>query len=251
MLDNAYDKKSPTENPEPYNGGNADNEINTTSSVVRTVETPRFVAPSHGGVDILKLLTELEDLVENTPHGPMGMLFRFDEDKFHMTIMKIRANLPEEMKKASKLARDSDRILEEARESAERVVADARNAALIEMEKSKADSLNLRETLETERARMREEAMKEAQRIRAEANVEGEHIIQEARGQAAHIVADSEIVRMAQAQAQDMQARAAQEASELRSGAEGYARDLLLNLENVLSKAMTQVQHGRETLERG
>src|SRR5207244_2990005 len=111
----------------------------TERAVVKTADdTPRFVAPTHGGVDILKLLTELEDLVENTRRGPMGMLFRFPEDQFHMTVMKIRANLPEEMKRASKLARDSERIVEESREHAGHIVEDARQAALKHLEGGKA-----------------------------------------------------------------------------------------------------------------
>ena len=105
MSETAYQQNTKTRKPEP-NGAVADNDTNTKKPAANgsNADTPRFVAPTHGGVDILKLLTELEDLIENTPKK-MGMMFRFDEDKFHMTVMKIRANLPEEMKRASKLAR--------------------------------------------------------------------------------------------------------------------------------------------------
>lgn len=252
MLDNASEKNFPNADRHTLTGETAENDTNSAGAaeaIAHVIDPPRFVAPSHGGVDILKLLTELEDLVENTPHGPMGMLFRFNEDKFHMTIMKIRANLPEEMKRAARVARDSERIVDEARDSAERVVADARNAALLEIERGKGEVQTLRVEAQAEAARRREAADQEARRIQQEANALAERIHAEARAQAEQRVADSEIVRLAQVRAQDIQTRAEQEALELRQGAESYARDLLLNLETVLGKAVVQVQRGRETLE--
>ena len=141
MLEPAYNKNTQGRKPEK-NGATAEKHNDSPASAVvqATDDAPRFVAPTHGGVDILKLLTELEDLIENTPKK-MGMMFRFDEDKFHMTVMKIRANLPEEMKRASKLARDSERIVEESREHADHIVEEARKNAMSEFERGKAGSI--------------------------------------------------------------------------------------------------------------
>src|SRR5215472_12156313 len=136
MLKNVSDTKSQNQQLESIQN----TPVRSDETAKTAPDTPRFVAPTHEGVDILKLLSELEDLVENTPHGPFGTLFRFNEDAFHMTIMKIRANLPEEMKRASKLARESERIVEESRENAERVVEDARKSALSEFERGKAEA---------------------------------------------------------------------------------------------------------------
>ena len=224
-------------------------------------DAPKFVAPSHGGVDILKLLTELEDQVENTRKMPFGGMIGFDEDKFHMTIMKIRANLPEEMKRASKLARDQERIVEETLENAERIKEDARKAALLEMERGKKEATALREQARHESDKHRNQAgtaladaqaaaEREAQHILAEAQAQGKQMIAEAHKEAAQMVSDNEIVQQAMVMAQDLQMRAQTEAQAVRRGADEYARDVLINLENVLGKATIQVQRGRELLEK-
>lgn len=236
------------------------------------MDAPRFTAPTHGGVDILKLLTELEDQVENTRKGPFNSLLGFDDDKFHMTIMKIRANLPEEMKRASKLARDQERIVEETLESSERIKEEARQAALADVERGKKEAAALRDQSRQQAEQERQEAQSEARRLTAEANSavdlarqaaerESQEVlaqarehsrqtIAEAQAQAAHLISDHLIVQQAQARAQDVQLRAEHEAQAVRRGADDYARDVLMNLENVLSKATLQVQRGREMLEK-
>ena len=255
MLKNDSGKPSETQKPELNSGVSADK--NNTAAT----EVPRFVAPTHEGVDILKLLTELEDLVEKSPKL-MGALLRFDEDRFHMTIMKIRANLPEEMKRASKLARDSERIVEETRDNADRVVSEARRAALQELERGRAEAIHLKEEGREEARRLSAEAHAEANRLRQNADTEARQkqaetqrnaaeLIAEAQAQAAQLVADDQIVQQATVQAQELKVRAEQEADAVRRGSDDYARDVLTNLENVLGKTVTQIQRGRETLERG
>ncbi len=236
------------------------------------MDAPRFVAPTHSGVDILKLLTELEDQVENTRKGPFNSLLGFDDDKFHMTIMKIRANLPEEMKRASKLAKDQERIVEETLAEAERIKEEARKAALLDVERGKKESTALRDQGRQEAERERLEAQSEAKLLTAEANTavdlarqaaerearevltsareHSRQIIDDARAQAVHLVSGHQIAQQAQAQAQDTQLRAEHEAQAVRRGADDYARDVLMNLENVLSRATLQVQRGREMLEK-
>ena len=236
------------------------------------LDTPRFVAPSQGGVDILKLLTELEDQVENTRRGPFNSLLKFDDDKFHTTIMKIRANLPEEMKRAAKLAKDQERIVEETRADSERIKEDSRKAALSDVERGKKEAASLREQGRQEAEQKLQEAQSEARRVTSEANTavdlarqaaereaqevltsareHSRQILDDARAQAIHLVSDHPIMQQAQIQAQDVQLRAEHEAQAVRRGADDYARDVLLNLENVLSRASLQVQRGREMLEK-
>ena len=251
MLEPAYNKNTQSRKPE-QNGASADNHIadNPASAVVQATEdAPRFVAPTHGGVDILKLLTELEDLIENTPKK-MGMMFRFDEDKFHMTVMKIRANLPEEMKRASKLARDSERIVEESREHADHIVEEARKNAMSEFERGKQEITKARELTENERKKAREAAERETRQMLEEARAAAGEILTEAKQQAAQLVAEDAILQQARLEAQTLSQNAAQEAVGIRRGADDYARDVLGNLEAVLNKATSQVQRGREMLEK-
>jgi len=248
VLENGYNNDSELrkrENPT----GSAAADPTLQAAVVRQTDAPRFVAPTHSGVDILKLLSELEDLVENTPKR-LGVMFRFDDEKFHYLIMKIRANLPEEMKRASKLARDSERIVEESRENAGRILVEAREAALTEFEQGKVEASRLHEETLTELRRMHAEAEREARRIEAAAQKAGEECLAAARAQAMQAVAESEVLRQAQETAQEIQARADAQAQAVRQGADDYARDVLANLEAVLGKAVVQIQCGRELLER-
>lgn len=224
-------------------------------------EVPRFIAPAHGGVDILKMLTELEDQIDHTRKGPFGTLLGFDEDRFHMTIMKIRANLPEEMKRASKLVREHERIVEETLTTAERIKQGALRSAQIEQERASGEIARLREQTRLETEALRAEAAnvlaaahaaaeRESAYILESAQARCRDILEEARAQAAYLVSDSEILQQAQVVAQDIEQRTAEQAQAVRRGADDYARDVLANLEGVLDKATLQIQRGRELLER-
>lgn len=262
MSSNVSAKNTTPHKPDIFNGGKAASDIDTEANNPSTKsETPRFVAPTHGGVDILKLLTELEDQIENTKKGPFGTMLGFDEDRFHMTIMKIRANLPEEMKRASKLAKDQERLVEDTRSNAGKIVEDARKAALIEFERGKTEAMQLRERALSEAAQVRgaTESESEQARIAAEqraqsllndAQAHSAEVLAAARAQAAQLVDDSTILQQAEALAQNIHDRAEAEAAAVRRGADDYARDVLTNLEGTLGKAVTQVQRGREMLER-
>jgi hypothetical protein len=241
-LDNAYNKNS-QQNAERANGESperASQHASDAASARSSNDPPRFVAPTHAGVDILKLLADLEEVMENSRRLPGGLLMRFDDEKFHYLIMKIRANLPEEMKRASKLVRDTERILEETKEHSERVLADAKRAALAELDASKRDVERQRDSLAAEGRRIREEARAEAERIMADAHAEAERL-----------VSDDVLVQQAEIVAHDIQSRADRDALAVRRGADDYARDVLGRLDSVLNKALDQVQHGRELLERG
>jgi len=117
----------------------------------------------------LKLLTDLEDQIESTSRGPFGTLFRFDEDRFHMTVMKIRANLPEDLKRASRLAREMEVTSVEAREQVERAIADGKQGAKAELERARAEAAQMRERAEQAALTLRADSENEAAAVRDEA----------------------------------------------------------------------------------
>lgn len=238
MLKPASDKNSNELDNKTFNGTTSVNDTETTGAS-SLADVPRFVAPTHGGVDILKLLSELEGVVDQSKRLPGGLMFRFDEDKFHMTIMKIRANLPEELKKASKLMHDSERIVEETQKTAQ-----------TEIERTKSQASQIKQGAEREAQTVRVTAQSEADRLRAQAKQEGEVLLDDARQKAALMVSDSEIVQRAQIEAQEVIRRAQIEAGRVQQGADDYAREVLGNLEGVLGKAIHVVQRGREVLEK-
>ncbi len=266
MLNNAYDKKSPVE---ARNGNHADKnskspDLNGSTSeqaIVKTLDdAPRFVAPTHSSVDILKLLTELENIVEGSKRiGPIIM--RFDEERFHMTIMKIRANLPEELKKASKLAKDAESILEQAKDQAQKVVDGAREGAQKQIENSRQEMAAQREAAQKELAQLNETILREKDKSRSAAEQHSTEIVTKSQSEAAQIIAkanaeakllvsDNMIVQEAQVEADDLRQRAQSEADAIKRGADDYAKDVLTRLEDVMNKTVSQIQRGREMLDR-
>ncbi len=227
-----YEPKS--KSAESFNNPATHNDKENTPT--NSTDPPRFVAPTHGGVDILKLLSDLEDLVERARRIPLGFL-RLDEDKFQMTIMKIRANLPEELKRASKLMRESERLVEETQAEADKLVKTAKMSADAELAR-----------LQNEKARQVQSVQTEAETIRAEAQREAERRITEADAQVQAIVMDSEVVRRAQIEAEETRKRAEAEAQQTMRGADQYAQGVLTQLENELTRVLGSVQRGIQHL---
>jgi hypothetical protein len=209
----------------------------------------RFIAPSHTGIDILKLLAELEEIIDKS-NKVMGVMLRFDEDRFHMTVMKIRANLPEEMKRASKLMQDSERIVQETKQSSDKFIEDARKGAQLEIERGKAEAARLKEQALAEIAKEREALSREAVRLNSESKTAAEQAIVEARKQASKLVSESDIVRTAESQARETRARADADAAATRKGANEYAASVLAKLQQTLGKVSAEIDRGREVLEK-
>jgi vacuolar-type H+-ATPase subunit H len=179
-------------------------------------------------VDVFRLLDQLEELPEKAKHLPFNTLLGFDHEQFYYLVLKIRANLPDDMKKAQRVARDSERIVDEARDVATQQLESGRVEATRLIEEARAD------------------VDRQAELARAEAN----RIVESARQQASAMIDKNEIVRMATSQAHEIIRSAETEASEIRKGADDYAKDVLSNLETVMGKAISTVQRGRETLDR-
>jgi len=88
------------------------------------VRRPAFLNGGTAQEDILKLLDSLEELAENT-HSLFGKAWGLDLEEFHMLTNKVRASLPDEVRRASRVANDSDKIVSAAKEEAEMIVEQA------------------------------------------------------------------------------------------------------------------------------
>jgi cell division septum initiation protein DivIVA len=150
------------------------------------------------------MLDQLEELVENA-RLLFGRAYGVDMDQFFMLTNKIRASLPEEVKKASRIAGESERLLASAREEGSMVVEDARREAT--------------------------------------------KIVEEARREQEALVADSEIHRLAASQARELMESVERKAEACRKGADEYAREVLDDLEDFLTKFLGAVRRGKESLE--
>jgi len=88
------------------------------------VRRPSFLNTGTPQEDVLKLLDSLEDLAEGS-YRLFGKAWGLDLDEFHMLTNKIRASLPDEVRRASRVANDSDKIVSAAKEEADLIVEQA------------------------------------------------------------------------------------------------------------------------------
>jgi len=167
-------------------------------------------------MNILPLLDELKEMIDK-PKTFMGMTFGLPRDEIHMQILKVRASLPNDLKAAAATVRESDRIVESAKEDA---------------------------TMTLESAR------KEAARIIEESKAEGQRILEHARVQQERMVADSEVLKLSKAQSEEIRNAADRDAAEMRRGADRYAVEVLSRLEGVTAKVMAAIEQGKQAVER-
>lgn len=188
-------------------------------------------------MDTLKIINTIEDMVENAPKF-LGFV-KMDEDRFFQMVSKLRASLPEDMRKVSQLAEDTDKIREEAHGAASEHL----------------------ETTKSEAEKMLAAARQEAERIHSEAQTEAAQTLERAKGVSLSLTDQSEIARIATAQAREIIAQADAEAQQTRAGADAYAHGVLASLEthvqrtlgqieNQTTALLTTIQHGRQELEK-
>jgi cell division septum initiation protein DivIVA len=166
-------------------------------------------------MDILRLLEDLGKMIETTPHfGPVT--WGLNRDEISMQIAKVRASLPQELKSAVNTVRESERIIDTAREDATMTL---------------------------------ESAKKEAERMMTEAKMEAERLLEQARLQQEKMVHESEILKLSKAQSEEIRNAADRDAMQTRRGAEKYAFDVLTQLEGVVGKVMTSIEGGKQALQ--
>lgn len=164
--------------------------------------------------DILRMLDDLTQLMEGAWHlGPVT--WGINRDDISMQIAKARASLPQELKQAATTVRDSERIIEAAKEDA-----------------------SLRE----------EKANSDAKRILEEAKKEAERLVEQAKLQQEQLISESELLRLVRVQSDEIRNAAERDALQMRRGAEKYAYDVLAQLETVVGRAMTTIERGKADL---
>lgn len=90
--------------------------------------------------------------------------------------------------------------------------------------------------------------VKERQEVLAEAKREQDRLLQEAREQAVRAASQTEIVRLAERQAQEIVDESLRKARETRLEMEDWADGILATLESNLEKFLTGIRRGRERL---
>jgi cell division septum initiation protein DivIVA len=117
-------------------------------------------------MDILHLLDRMEKLLLESRRIPMTASIIVDEDRLFNILDQMRANIPEEVKKASRIYAEKDRVMAQTREEAERIK---------EIAKKEADELVNRDSivkLAQDRAeKIDQRARNEAARLRDDADI--------------------------------------------------------------------------------
>jgi cell division septum initiation protein DivIVA len=162
------------------------------------------------------MLEQLNELIEK-PKSIGPVTWGLNKEEITMQIAKVRASLPNELKSAAATVRESERIVDSAKEDA---------------------------TITIENAR------KERDRCLSEARQEAERIVEQARIQQERMIAESEILKLAKAQSEEIRSSADRDAVQVRRGAEKYAMDVLAQLESVVGKVMNTIERGRNEMER-
>lgn len=164
------------------------------------------------------MLEQLHETAVERPRTVVGpLVWGLEKEEVAMQIAKIRASLPSEVKQAATVTRESERIVETAREDAEQT---------------------------------RSNAEREAERIVAEAKAEAERLIEAAKLEQQRLVAENEILKIAKAQSEEIRTAADKEALSLKRNAEDYAYDVLSKLEGVVGKAMSAIERGKAEVAR-
>ncbi len=91
--------------------------------------------------------------------------------------------------------------------------------------------------------------VKERQEMLAEAKQEADRLVSEAQDRSERLASETEVVRLAERTAQQIQEEAREREREIRLGAEDYADEVLGNLELNLDKFLAAVRRGRERLQ--
>jgi cell division septum initiation protein DivIVA len=179
----------------------------------------------------------MEDLVESSKSLPLTKSRIVDYDAFFVLSTRLKGSLPEDIKKAEKLAREGQQVVVTARAEAQRTVTEAQN----ESQRVLGDSRSQSE-------RIVAEARTRADRVLEDARREAERIIADAQQHAEQLVADHAITSRAQQAADQMEQAAVQESQHLREQADDYAFDILDRAETVMRKLVIGLEHGKAQL---
>src|SRR3954454_7462138 len=78
-------------------------------------------------MDVLVLIDKLDDLVHNAKAVPLTDTVRVDKEEIYDILDQMRATIPEEIKQAPWIVKESQEMLAEAKREAERIVKEARD----------------------------------------------------------------------------------------------------------------------------
>ena len=94
-------------------------------------QQPRVHNEQESAPDLVYSIDQLEDLVSNGKRVPMSRKVMVEEDEFIHLLDEMRTNIPLEIRDATRLLKERERIIAEAQDQATRIVQDAQRRAQV------------------------------------------------------------------------------------------------------------------------
>lgn len=167
--------------------------------------------------EIYDLLKRLESIFDNSFSLLPGALIVIKPKEVEPIMDSIYGALPQEIQDARRLLRRKEEVISEAQQKAEKIIIDAQNEA--------ARLLSESELL---------------RKVQSEAELIKEQVISEC----------EEIKRKALEDAENFRNQAHDNAMKTKEGAEGFAEQVLISLENTLAQHLQLVKNGQIYLEK-
>ena len=133
-------------------------------------------------MNILYLLDQLEDLIKDSSKVPMTSRVLVDEQEMLDVIDQIRVSIPDEIKEATRLTRQRDQVLEDARAEADRLIREADSQIAERLAEH-----HLVRAAETRAAQIEERGRQHADQVRRESDQYAYRVMQRLRDQIAQI----------------------------------------------------------------
>ncbi len=111
--------------------------------------------------DMAQLLDELEDVLTKSGRLPFAHRLMVDEEKATELLDRLRAAVPEEVRRARQVMRERDQVLEQGRRQAQRIVEQAQQEVAMRLEQE-----GLMDEAKQRSASLLEQAQREAESIR-------------------------------------------------------------------------------------
>ena len=138
-------------------------------------------------IDLERLVDDLESRVESSKQI-MNHAVWVDLDEFFEITRRIKSSLPDEIKRANRVSREGNRILDDAREEARRMLDEARAEADRLVRAARAEAEHMIETGEIQRL-----ASERATQLVAQAEHRAEQVHQGANDYAAQVLNSLEV----------------------------------------------------------
>ncbi len=184
-------------------------------------------SPRNSGVDIQAELERLKDIIFASVRLPFIRYTLVEEEQLLDQIELVQYNLPKAFEEAKRIVEHQESMILEARQYAEELVLSAQQQA--------AEILDDMELVR--------QARLEAQQIRQQVQRECEQATEQTFSEI------ERAKRQAEEELEDIRRRAIAEAEAIQRGADEYADDVLLDIEQRLGEMMRLIRNGRQLLQ--